>query len=104
MAIFHWVTMSAGGSLFFIRELPEPTMTVPRAEHPSRFGALDGAFVLRARSRAPSLAPAWSRPSALSCSAAGELADGVTRKLALEPGHQLTGGRSSLLLTAKANG
>ena len=85
-AIFHWVTLSAAGSLFFIRGLPEPTMTV-EAAGTLWFVALVSAFVLRSLARS-----IWRRlapPERALVLGSGRLADGVTRKLALEPGHHL---------------
>jgi exopolysaccharide biosynthesis polyprenyl glycosylphosphotransferase len=85
-AIFHWVTLCAAGTLFFIRALPDETLTV-QAAGAFYFTALGGAFVLRAGARA-----LWR--SLVSAERAlvlgeGQLADQVRRKLALEPGHHL---------------
>jgi exopolysaccharide biosynthesis polyprenyl glycosylphosphotransferase len=85
-AIFHWITLSVAGSLFFIRALPEVTMTA-EAAGALWLVALVSAFVLRAGARS-----IWRRvvpPERALVIGGGRLADGVTRKLALEPGHHL---------------
>ena len=85
-AIFHWITLSVAGSLFFLRALPDETLTVDAAAA-MYVVALGGAFVYRAGARAlwRRLVPA-ERALVLG---SGQLADQVTRKLALEPGHHL---------------
>jgi exopolysaccharide biosynthesis polyprenyl glycosylphosphotransferase len=85
-AIFHWVTLSVAGSLFFIRALPDVTLTV-QAAGAMYLTALGSAFALRSAARATwrRLVPA-ERALVLG---SGELADAVRRKLALEPGHHL---------------
>ncbi len=85
-AIFHWITLSVAGSLFFLRALPDETLTVDAAGT-MYVVALGGAFVFRAAARAlwRRLVPA-ERALVLG---SGQLADQVTRKLALEPGHHL---------------
>jgi exopolysaccharide biosynthesis polyprenyl glycosylphosphotransferase len=92
VAIFHWVTLSVAGSLFFIRALPEATLTVEAAAA-MYFTALGGAFVLRSAART-----LWRRlvpPERALVLGRGELADAVRRKLALEPGHHLVLGEYS---------
>jgi exopolysaccharide biosynthesis polyprenyl glycosylphosphotransferase len=92
-AIFHWVTLSVAGSLFFIRALPDVTLTV-QAAAAMYFTALGSAFVLRLAARA-----AWRRlvPAERALVlGSGELADAVRRKLALEPGHHLVLGEPPL--------
>jgi exopolysaccharide biosynthesis polyprenyl glycosylphosphotransferase len=86
-ALFHWVTLSVAGTLFFIRALPDVTLTVESA-CALYATALAGAFVLRAAARwiwrhrvAPERALVLGR---------GKLANAVSRKLALEPGHHMT--------------
>jgi exopolysaccharide biosynthesis polyprenyl glycosylphosphotransferase len=93
-AIFHWVTLSAAGTLFFIRALPEETLTV-EAAGAMYFTALAGAFLLRAGARAlwRGLVP----PERALVLGSGQLADQVRRKLALEPGHHLVLGEFSTL-------
>jgi exopolysaccharide biosynthesis polyprenyl glycosylphosphotransferase len=85
-AIFHWVTLSAAGTLFFLRALPDETVRVESAAV-LLFTALATAFPLRSVARA-----IWrgsvSAERALVLGS-GELADAVSRKLALEPGHHL---------------
>ena len=54
-AIFHWITLSVAGTLFFIRALPDETLTVESAIA-LYVTALVGAFALRAAAR--DLAPA----------------------------------------------
>ena len=84
--IFHWVTLSAAGTLFFIRILPDETVRVESAAV-LLFTALVTAFPLRSIARA-----IWrgsvSAERALVLGS-GELANAVSRKLALEPGHHL---------------
>ena len=84
--IFHWVTLSVAGTLFFIRALPDVTLTV-EAAGAMYFTALGGAFVLRATARAVwrGLVP----PERAVVLGTGQLAAQVIRKLALEPGHHL---------------
>jgi exopolysaccharide biosynthesis polyprenyl glycosylphosphotransferase len=93
-AIFHWVTLSAAGTLFFIRALEYETVTV-EAAGAMYFTALGGAFVLRAGARGlwRGLVP----PERALVLGTGQLADQVRRKLALEPGHHLVLGESSAL-------
>jgi exopolysaccharide biosynthesis polyprenyl glycosylphosphotransferase len=86
-AIFHWITLSVAGSLFFIRALPDETI---RLESAVTFyvTALAGAFLLRSAARA-----IWRRrvpPERALVLGRGKLADAVSRKLALEPGHHLS--------------
>ena len=85
-AIFHWVTLSAAGTLFFMRALPEETLTV-EAAGAMYFTALVGAFVLRAAARA--LWRGLVSPERALVLGSGQLAEQVRRKLALEPGHHL---------------
>ena len=47
-AIFHWITLSVAGSLFFLRALPDETVTVDAAGT-MYVVALGGAFVLPGR-------------------------------------------------------
>ena len=85
--IFHWITLSVAATLFFIRALPDVTVTVDSAAA-LYFSALAAAFVLRATARA-----VWRRmvpPERAFVLGSGALADAVTRKLALEPGHHLS--------------
>jgi exopolysaccharide biosynthesis polyprenyl glycosylphosphotransferase len=86
-AIFHWVTLSVAGSLFFIRALPDETIMVQSALA-FYLAALGAAFVLRSAARG-----FWRRyvphERALVLGH-GKLADMVSRKLALEPGHHLS--------------
>jgi exopolysaccharide biosynthesis polyprenyl glycosylphosphotransferase len=93
-AIFHWVTLSAAGTLFFIRALEYETVTV-EAAGAMYFTALGGAFVLRAAARAlwRGLVP----PERALVLGSGQLAEQVRRKLALEPGHHLVLGDFSTL-------
>jgi exopolysaccharide biosynthesis polyprenyl glycosylphosphotransferase len=91
-AIFHWVTLSVAGTLFFIRALPDETLTV-EAAGALYFTALGGAFLLRAGARA-----LWRRlvpPERALVLGTGQLAEQVRRKLALEPGHHLVLGEFS---------
>jgi exopolysaccharide biosynthesis polyprenyl glycosylphosphotransferase len=84
--IFHWVTLSTAGTLFFIRALPAETLTV-EAAGAMYVVALGSAFLLRETARA-----VWRRlvpPERALVLGSGQLADQVTRKLALEPGHHL---------------
>jgi exopolysaccharide biosynthesis polyprenyl glycosylphosphotransferase len=86
-AIFHWITLSVAGSLFFIRALPDETI---RLESALTFYlvALAAAFLLRSAARA-----LWRRrvpPERALVLGRGKLADAVSRKLALEPGHHLS--------------
>ena len=85
--IFHWVTLSVAGTLFFIRALPDETLTVESAVA-LYVTALVSAFALRAAARA-----IWRRrvpPERALVLGSGALADAVARKLALEPGHHLS--------------
>jgi exopolysaccharide biosynthesis polyprenyl glycosylphosphotransferase len=93
-AIFHWVTLSVAGTLFFIRALPDETLTV-QAAGALYFTALGGAFVLRASARA--LWRALVSPERALVLGSGQLGDQVRRKLALEPGHHLVLGEFSAL-------
>ena len=92
--IFHWVTLSVAGTLFFIRALPDETLTL-EAAGAMYLTALASAFVLRAGARAiwRGLVP----PERALVLGSGELADQVRRKLALEPGHHLVLGEYSSL-------
>jgi exopolysaccharide biosynthesis polyprenyl glycosylphosphotransferase len=86
-AIFHWVTLSVAGSLFFIRALPDETIMVQSALA-FYVAALAAAFILRSTARA-----LWRRrvpPERALVLGRGKLADAVARKLALEPGHHLS--------------
>jgi exopolysaccharide biosynthesis polyprenyl glycosylphosphotransferase len=86
-AIFHWVTLSVAGSLFFIRALPDETVTIDAAIT-FYVVALGAAFLLRSGARA-----IWRRrvpPERALVLGHGKLADAVSRKLALEPGHHLS--------------
>ncbi|MBD0282486.1 MAG: sugar transferase [Thermoleophilaceae bacterium] len=90
--IFHWVTLSVAGTLFFIRALPDETVTV-EAAGAMYFTALGSAFVLRSAARS-----LWRRlvpPERALVVGSGQLADQVRRKLALEPGHHLVLGDDS---------
>ena len=85
--IFHWVTLSVAGTLFFIRALPDETLTVESAVA-LYVTALVSAFALRAAARA-----IWRwrvPPERALVLGSGALADAVARKLALEPGHHLS--------------
>jgi exopolysaccharide biosynthesis polyprenyl glycosylphosphotransferase len=93
-AIFHWVTLSVAGTLFFIRALPDETLTV-EAAGAMYFTALGGAFALRAATRA--LWRGLVTPERALVIGTGQLADQVRRKLALEPGHHLVLGEYSAL-------
>jgi exopolysaccharide biosynthesis polyprenyl glycosylphosphotransferase len=92
--IFHWVTLSAAGTLFFMRALPDETLTV-EAAGAMYFTALIGAFVLRAVARA--LWRGLVSPERALVLGSGQLAEQVRRKLALEPGHHLVLGEFSAL-------
>jgi exopolysaccharide biosynthesis polyprenyl glycosylphosphotransferase len=84
--IFHWVTLSVAGTLFFIRALPDETLTV-EAAGAMYVTALGSAFVLRSSARS-----LWRRlvpPERALVLGTGQLADAVRRKLALEPGHHV---------------
>ncbi len=86
-AIFHWITLSVAGALFFLRALPNETITLESA-FALYFTALACAFSYRAAARA-----LWRRrvpPERALVLGAGHLADAVARKLALEPGHHLS--------------
>jgi exopolysaccharide biosynthesis polyprenyl glycosylphosphotransferase len=86
-AIFHWVTLSVAAGLFFIRALPDETITLESALT-LYLVALGAAFVLRPTARA-----LWRRrvpPERALVLGRGKLADAVSRKLALEPGHHLS--------------
>jgi exopolysaccharide biosynthesis polyprenyl glycosylphosphotransferase len=91
-AIFHWVTLSAAGTLFFMRALPDETVTV-EAAGAMYVTALIAAFVLRAAARA--LWRGLVSPERALVLGSGQLADQVRRKLALEPGHHLVLGELS---------
>ena len=96
-AIFHWVTLSVAGTLFFIRALPDETLTVESAIA-LYVAALVSAFALRAAARM-----IWRRrvpPERALVLGSGALADAVARKLALEPGHHL----SVMELSSSSNG
>jgi exopolysaccharide biosynthesis polyprenyl glycosylphosphotransferase len=86
-AILHWIVLSVAATLFFIRALPSETLTMESAI--ALFVvALGSAFVLRASARAiwRGLVP----PERALVLGSGKLADMVTRKLTLEPGHHLS--------------
>ena len=86
-AIFHWITLSVAGSLFFIRALPDETIRLESAVT-LYVVAMGAAFVLRSIARA-----IWRRrvpPERALVLGQGKLADAVSRKLALEPGHHLS--------------
>jgi exopolysaccharide biosynthesis polyprenyl glycosylphosphotransferase len=86
-AIFHWITLSVAASLFFIRALPDETITVNSAVA-FYLVALAAAFLFRSAARA-----IWRRrvpPERALVLGRGKLADAVSRKLALEPGHHLS--------------
>jgi exopolysaccharide biosynthesis polyprenyl glycosylphosphotransferase len=86
-AIFHWVTLSVAATLFYIRALPDVTLTVESAGA-LYTTALGSAFLLRAGARA-----IWRHavpPERALVLGDGELAHAVSRKLALEPGHHMT--------------
>jgi exopolysaccharide biosynthesis polyprenyl glycosylphosphotransferase len=86
-AIVHWIVLSVAATLFFIRALPSETLTMESAI--ALFVvALGSAFVLRAAARAiwRGLVP----PERALVLGSGKLADMVTRKLSLEPGHHLS--------------
>jgi exopolysaccharide biosynthesis polyprenyl glycosylphosphotransferase len=93
-AIFHWITLSAAGTLFFIRALPDETLTV-EAAGAMYFTALISAFLLRAAARA--LWRGLVSPERALVLGSGQLAEQVRRKLALEPGHHLVLGEFSPL-------
>jgi exopolysaccharide biosynthesis polyprenyl glycosylphosphotransferase len=96
-AIFHWVTLSVAGSLFFIRALPNETVTLKSALA-LYLAALVAAFLFRSVARG-----IWRRrvpPERALVMGHGKLADAVARKLALEPGHHL----SVLEYTSNENG
>jgi exopolysaccharide biosynthesis polyprenyl glycosylphosphotransferase len=86
-AVFHWVTLSTAATLFFIRALPDETITLQTAVA-LYVTALSSAFLLRSAARA-----IWRRrvpPEWALILGGGKLADAVARKLALEPGHHLS--------------
>jgi exopolysaccharide biosynthesis polyprenyl glycosylphosphotransferase len=86
-AIFHWITLSVAASLFFIRALPDETITVNSAVA-FYVVALVAAFLFRSAARG-----IWRRrvpPERALVLGRGKLADAVSRKLALEPGHHLS--------------
>jgi exopolysaccharide biosynthesis polyprenyl glycosylphosphotransferase len=86
-AIFHWITLSVAGSLFFLRALPDETIRLESAVTLYAV-ALVAAFLLRSAARA-----LWRRrvpPERALVLGRGKLADAVSRKLALEPGHHLS--------------
>ena len=96
-ALFHWVTLSVAGSLFFIRALPNETVTLKSALA-LYLTALAVAFLARSVARG-----IWRRrvpPERALVMGHGKLADAVARKLALEPGHHL----SVLEYTSTENG
>ena len=86
-AILHWIVLSVAATLFFIRALPSETLTMESAI--ALFVvALGSAFLLRAAARA-----IWRglvAPERALVLGSGKLADMVTRKLTLEPGHHLS--------------
>jgi exopolysaccharide biosynthesis polyprenyl glycosylphosphotransferase len=99
--IFHWVTLSVAATLFFIRALPDVTLTVDSAIA-LYVTALGAAFVLRASARA-----IWRRtvpPERALVLGSGALADAVARKLALEPGHHLSVLELNTVAAAAVNG
>jgi exopolysaccharide biosynthesis polyprenyl glycosylphosphotransferase len=86
-AIFHWITLSVAASLFFIRALPDETITVNSAVA-FYIVALATAFLFRSAARG-----IWRRrvpPERALVLGNGKLADAMSRKLALEPGHHLS--------------
>jgi exopolysaccharide biosynthesis polyprenyl glycosylphosphotransferase len=86
-AIFHWITLSVAASLFFIRALPDETITVNSALA-FYVVALGSAFLFRSVARG-----IWRRrvpPERALVLGRGKLADAMSRKLALEPGHHLS--------------
>jgi exopolysaccharide biosynthesis polyprenyl glycosylphosphotransferase len=86
-ALFHWVTLSVAATLFFIRALPDATITVESAMA-LYVSALVSAFLLRTAART-----FWRRlvsPERALVLGSGTLADAVARKLTLEPGHHLS--------------
>ena len=85
-AIFHWVTLSAVGTLFFIRVLPDVTIIVSSAAV-LWVSAMATAIPLRAGARAIWRGTAPEERALVLGS--DKLAAAVTRKLALEPGHHL---------------
>jgi exopolysaccharide biosynthesis polyprenyl glycosylphosphotransferase len=99
--IFHWITLSVAATLFFIRALPDVTLTVDSAI--ALYGtALVAAFVLRAAARA-----IWRwivPPERALVLGSGALADAVARKLALEPGHHLSVLELNTAAASAANG
>lgn len=99
--IFHWITLSVAATLFFIRALPDVTLTVDSAIA-LYVTALAAAFLLRAAARA-----IWRRlvpPEQALVLGSGALADAVARKLALEPGHHLSVLEIGTSATAALNG
>jgi exopolysaccharide biosynthesis polyprenyl glycosylphosphotransferase len=86
-AIVHWIVLSVAATLFFIRALPSETLTMESAI--ALFVvALGSAFGFRAAARA-----VWRwmvPPERALVMGSGKLADMVTRKLSLEPGHHLS--------------
>ena len=85
--IFHWITLSVAATLFFIRALPNETLTIESAVALYAV-ALPAAFGLRAAARA-----VWRRlvpPERALVLGQGRLAAAVVRKLALEPGHHMS--------------
>ncbi len=86
-AIFHWVTLSVAAGLVLIRALPDETVTLDSAAA-LYLTALTCAFLLRSGARA-----IWRNrvpPERALVMGHGKLADAVSRKLALEPGHHLS--------------
>jgi exopolysaccharide biosynthesis polyprenyl glycosylphosphotransferase len=85
--IFHWVTLSVAAGLVLMRALPDATVRLESAAA-MYVTALAGAFLLRSAARA-----FWRRrvpPERALVMGNGKLADAVSRKLALEPGHHLS--------------
>jgi exopolysaccharide biosynthesis polyprenyl glycosylphosphotransferase len=85
--IFHWVTLSVAAGLVLIRALPEETIRLDSSAA-LYVTALAGAFLLRSGARA-----IWRKrvpPERALVMGHGKLADAVSRKLALEPGHHLS--------------
>jgi exopolysaccharide biosynthesis polyprenyl glycosylphosphotransferase len=86
-ALFHWATLSAAGTLFYIRALETQTITLESAAT-MWLVALAGAFFFRAIARA-----IWRglvTPERALVIGTGDLAEQVRRKLAVEPGHHVT--------------
>jgi exopolysaccharide biosynthesis polyprenyl glycosylphosphotransferase len=99
--IFHWVTLSVALNLFFLRALPNETIMVQSALV-FYATALAAAFLFRSAARA-----IWRKrvpPERALVLGRGKLADAVSRKLALEPGHHLRVLEYAGLEHAHANG